>query len=172
MERGRKSWATSQPATSSARWLQLMALRARPRSRALVRTRLCALPAAAFLDLVLSSPPVATRLLRLLTARLRLQTMRQSEQALLPSGLRLVAELLRLGRIRADGALVLSPPPTHEELAARIGLRRETVSREVSALARAGLLRTNRSAIVGADPAALRALLQDALQQRNPGPAK
>ncbi len=129
----------------------------------LVQTRLCILPAPAFLGLVLSCPRVSLRLLRLLTTRLRAQNSRLLEQSALPSRLRLIAELLRLGRIRHDGALVLSPPPTHEELAARIGLRRETVSRDMSSLSRAGLIQCNRAAIVAACPATLRTAVTAAM---------
>ena len=132
----------------------------------LVQTRLCILPASAFLDLVLSCPHVSLRLFRLLTARLRAQNSRLLEQSVLPSRLRLVAELLRLGRIRHDGALVVSPPPTHEELAARIGLRRETVCRDMSSLTRAGLVQCNRAAIVAVCPATLRKVVNAAMADR------
>lgn len=124
---------------------------------ALVRTRLCIVPAAAFLDLVTAAPAVCLGLLRLLTARIRGQNRRLLERTALSTRLRLASELLRLARPGADGACVVSPPPTQEELAARIGARRETVSRELSALARAGLLHRTRAAFVLDDPAALRA---------------
>jgi len=124
---------------------------------ALVQTRLCLVPAAAFLDLVVATPAVCLGLLRLLTARIRGQNRRLLERTALPTRLRLASELLRLARLRADGACIVSPPPTHEELATRVGARRETVSRELSALARAGLLHRTRAAFVLDDPAALRA---------------
>ncbi len=135
----------------------------------LVRSRLCILPAGAFLDLVAASRVVSLRLLRLLSLRVRTQNRRLLEQTTLPSRLRLAAELLRLGRKRRDGALVLTPPPTHEELAARIGLRRETVSRNISTLTRAGLVRHNRGAIVIAEPAALKAMIEAALSEAAAG---
>lgn len=124
---------------------------------ALVRTRLCIVPAQAFLDLVTVSPPICLRLLRLLTARIRSQTVRLLERTALHTRPRLASELLRLAHARPDGACTVSPPPTHEELAARIGARRETVSRELSALARDGLLHRTRAAFVLDDPEALRA---------------
>ena len=131
----------------------------------LVRSRLCILPASAFLDLVAASHVVSLRLLRLLSLRVRTLNRRLLEQTMLPSRLRLAAELLRLGRKRRDGALVLSPPPTHEELAARIGLRRETVSRNISSLTEAGLVQHNRSAFVVASPDALKAMIETALSE-------
>ena len=124
---------------------------------ALVRTRLCILTAAAFLDLVAASPPVCLRLLRLLTERIRIQNKRLLERTALQTRPRLVSELLRLPRPRPDGTCAVSPPPTHGELAERIGARRETVSRELSALTRAGLLHRTRAAFVLDQPGALRA---------------
>jgi CRP/FNR family cyclic AMP-dependent transcriptional regulator len=137
---------------------EMSAIDGAPRSarvEALVRTRLCIVPAAAFLDLVLGSPHVGLRLLRRLTARIRGQNRLLLERSALPTGLRLAAELLRLSRPCPDGTASISPPPTQEELAERIGARRETVSRELSGLARAGLLHRTRAALVVDDPAGL-----------------
>ena len=104
---------------------------------ALVSTRLCVLPAKAFLDLAFASPSVGLRVMQALTARIRGLNRRLLEHTALPIRLRLAAELLRLGRPRPDGTRAVSPPPTQEELAARVGARRETVSRELSALRQA-----------------------------------
>lgn len=127
---------------------------------ALVRTRLCIVPARTFLELVEAAPPVGLRLLQLLTARIRGGNQRLMERTALPTRQRLACELLRLARVRADGTAAVSPPPTHEELAERIGARRETVSRELSVLARAGLVQRTRAAFVLDDVAALRALAE------------
>lgn len=145
---------------------ELAAIDPAPRSarvEALVHTRLCAVPAAAFLELVFSSREVAARLLALLTRRIRAQTRLLLEDASLPIRLRLVAELLRLSRDRPDGTRALSPPPTGEELGERIGARREAVSRELAGLIRAGLLRRTRGALALLDPAALAAMVDAAL---------
>jgi len=126
---------------------------------ALTRARLAAVPARAFLDLVFAAPEACHRLLRLLTARVRSQNERLLEHAALPSRLRLQAELLRLSRAWPAGGAVarcISPPPTQADLAARIGVRREAVSREMAALARRGLVRTARGAIHLPDPEAMR----------------
>lgn len=135
------------------------------RVEALVRTRLGIMPAAAFIDLTLSSRDVALRVMRLLTARIRSQNRRLLEHTALPIRLRLAAELLRIGRPRPDGSRALSPPPTQEELAARVGARRETVSRELAAFSRAGLTHRTRSALVVDDPDALRAMIEARLDQ-------
>lgn len=127
------------------------------RIEALVRTRLCVVSATAFLDIAFASRDIGLRLMRLLTSRIRGQNRRLLEHSALPMRMRLAAELLRLSRPRQDGTRALSPPPTQEELAARVGTRRETVSRELSALTQAGLLRRTRAAFVVDDPAALQA---------------
>ncbi len=147
---------------------EMSAIDGAPRSarvEALVRTRLCIVPAAAFLDLALSSRSVGLRLLRMLTARIRGQNRRLLEHTALSIRLRLAAELLRLSRPRPDGTRILSPPPTQEEMAARVGARRETVSRQLSALMHAGLLHRTRTAFVLDDPAALRAVVEAGLDQ-------
>ena len=146
---------------------EIAAIDGAPRSAnvsALSRTRLFQVPGPAFLNAVFGCPVVCHRVLRGLAALVRLQSERLLEFAVLPVRQRLLAELLRLSRERpaaagAPAARVVSPPPPQHVLAARIGARREAVSRELSALARAGLLRSTRGAIVLLDPAALRAEL-------------
>ena len=140
---------------------------------ALQRTRLCAVPGPAFMDLVLGSPAAGRRLLQLLTARLRVKDERLLEATALPVRQRLMAELLRLSRDRGAGAgaggeRVLSPPPQQHVLAARIGTRRETVSREMAEMHRSGLLTVGRRAIVLHRPEAMRAEI-DALLREAPG---
>ena len=121
----------------------------------LLRTCLCAVPGAAFLDFALSTPAVGRRLLQHLATRLRLKDERLLEQVALPVRRRLIAELLRLARERGGGERVISPPPPQHILAARIGARRETVSRELAKMARDGLLSVGRRAIVLHRPEAL-----------------
>lgn len=127
--------------------------------RAVHRTLLAVLPGAALLDVLDHSPAVSRRLLALFAERIRAQNRRLLEYAALPARHRLCAELLRLARPRAggEGGLVISPPPSRPELAARIGARREAVSRELAALAREGRLALTPRALVLLDEAALRA---------------
>lgn len=133
--------------------------------RAVHRVRLLVLPGEAFLTLVLASPPVAHRLMALLAERVRVQNRRLLEYAALPARHRLCAELLRLARPRAGGeGLALSPPPSRPELAARIGARREAVSRELAALAREGRIATTPRAIILLDEAALRAEVEAGME--------
>lgn len=139
------------------------------RIEALVRTQLCALPARPFVDAAFASREIGLRLMRLLTARIRIQNRRLLELTALPIRLRLTAELLRLSRPKPDGSRVLSPIPTQEELASRVGARRETVSRELSAMEDAGWLLRSRVSIVLRDPAALQEAVAAGLEQSRDG---
>ena len=69
------------------------------------------------------------------------------ETAVMPMKVRLHAELLRISRRRRDGALIISPPPTHQDLACRIGSQREAVSKELKRLERDGVIMRGRATI-------------------------
>lgn len=135
--------------------------------RAVHRTVVAVLPGAIFVELVLASPPLGRRLIAVLAERVRSQNRRLLEYAALPTRPRLCAELLRLARPRppeAGGGLAVFPPPPRLELAARIGARREAVSRDLADLVRAGLLQIGPRAIVLLDEAALRAEVETAME--------
>lgn len=139
---------------------EMAAIDAAPRSARIVattRARLARVSASAFLDLVFTTPQLCHRLLRMLCGRIRGSNARLLENAALPSRHRLHAELLRLARPRADGSLGISPPPTGADLAARIGVRREAVSREMAEIARRGWVRATRGALILVEPEQLRA---------------
>ncbi|GGJ01817.1 Crp/Fnr family transcriptional regulator [Neoroseomonas lacus] len=138
---------------------------------ALVQSRLCTVPAAAFLDAACSTPAACLALLRTVTAILRRQSKRLIERETLPVRLRIYAELLRLSRPRLTQAAaanpderVVSPPPRRHILAARIGARREAVSREFADLTRRGLIAKERGAIVLLQPQALRHAVEAELE--------
>jgi len=130
---------------------------------ALLPTRLCILPAETFLDAACSTPKACLALLRHTTEILRRQARRVLEREALPVRARLCAELLRLSRLRAAGgdgagkARIVSPPPVQQDLAARIGARREVVSRELAELGRQGLIEKVRGGIIIPDPDRLQA---------------
>ncbi len=131
---------------------------------ALLRSRVCVVPGAAFLDLVLHAPPEGLRLRRMLAERLRLKDERNLEAAALSVRQRVLAELLRLSRPRAGGERAISPPPPQHVLAARLVLRRETVSRELAKLARGGVLTVGRAAIILHRPEEIRAEIETLLR--------
>lgn len=135
--------------------------------RAVHRALIAIVPGDVFVDLVLASPPLGRRLIAVLAERVRSQNRRLLEYVALPTRQRLCAELLRLARPRAPeagGGLAVFPPPARPELAARIGARREAVSRELAELARLGRLEVGPRAIVLLDAAALRAEVEAAMQ--------
>lgn len=83
------------------------------------------------------------------------------ETSILPMKVRLHAELLRISRRRNESVSVISPPPTHQELANRIGSQREAVSKELTWLAQAGVIKRSRAAIHLLQEDALRKELAD-----------
>ncbi|WP_232474930.1 Crp/Fnr family transcriptional regulator, partial [Neoroseomonas rubea] len=133
--------------------------------------RLCAVPAASFMDAACSTPAACRALLRHVTEILRRQAKRLLEREALPVRLRVHAELLRLSRPRTgrdgaqdDGQRIVTPPPRQHILAARIGTRREAVSREFAELMRQGIIARERGGIVILQPEALRRSLEAELE--------
>jgi CRP-like cAMP-binding protein len=135
---------------------ELAAIDGRPRSASIVAVTgamLARMPAAVFREVLLQHADACHQLLALLAARVRLLDSRVSELASFDVRQRLFAELRRLGRPDGGGPgrIVVSPPPFHAEIAARIGARREAVTRELRALESAGLLERRRGALVLTD---------------------
>ncbi|WP_375409538.1 Crp/Fnr family transcriptional regulator [uncultured Methylobacterium sp.] len=134
---------------------------------ALTRGEVCVVPAAIFRQMVFASEPIADRLFRLLAKRVRELNTRLMEHALLDLRHRLYAELLRLSvpRSGSDGARVVTPPPYHHVLAARIGCRREQVTREFTVMASDGLIDRTRGALIIRRPDLLEARVAEALRE-------
>ena len=130
---------------------ELAAIDGRPRSASIVAVTgatLARMPAAVFVEMMHEHADVRSQVLALLAARIRLLDNRISELATMDVRHRVFAELLRLSRPDGDGAgrAVVSPPPFHAEIAARISARREAVTRELRALEDAGLVERRRGA--------------------------
>jgi CRP/FNR family cyclic AMP-dependent transcriptional regulator len=66
---------------------------------------------------------------------------------------RIYSELIRLSRpSRSDSrGGIISPPPTHADVAARVSTHREAVAREMKRLERQGLLQRRGGALVLTD---------------------
>ena len=77
------------------------------------------------------------------------------------------SELLRLSvpRQGSDVERVVTPPPFHHVLAARIGCRREQITREFTAMDSEGLIERNRGALVLKRPDILHSRVQTALRE-------
>ena len=149
---------------------ELAALDGIPRSAnvtGLTRGEVCTMSSAVFRELVLSTPAVADRLFRLLTGRIRELDSRIMEHAVLDLRHRLYAELLRLSIARAGHATerVVTPPPYHHVLAARIGCRREQVTREFTTMISESLIERTRGALVLTRPDVLQSRVAAALRE-------
>jgi CRP-like cAMP-binding protein len=148
---------------------ELAALDLKPRSAGIVAitdSLLACLPAAAFRRAIHAHPQVCDQVLANLVGQIRMLANRASESSGLSMRHRLLAELLRLARpltSTPDGPVV-SPPPTHAELAARVSSHREAITRELSALERAGLIARRRGGIVLLDAARLQRMVAEATE--------
>lgn len=123
---------------------ELAALDGGPRSASVIArgaVEMSVMARADFLSCLDSSPEAALWLARRLGAEVRRLTERVFELSALNTAARLHSELLRLARSIAPDN-VLSPAPTHEELANRIGSHREAVTREIRRLVSQGALAT------------------------------
>ena len=108
------------------------------------------MPATVFREIIHNHPDVAEQLLQQLVTRIRALDQRVNEFSSMHVKNRIYAELLR--RSRPDPAderrALVSPPPVHSDIAARVSTRREMVARELKALERKGLLSKRRGAFV------------------------
>ncbi len=134
---------------------------------ALTRSELCIMPSSVFREVIFGSAIACDRILRLLTARVRELDARVVEHSIFDLKHRLYSELLRLAGPRPGrpGERTVTPPPYHHVLAARIGCRREQVTRELSAMAHEGLVEKTRGALVLLRPQVLEARLAEALRE-------
>jgi CRP/FNR family transcriptional regulator, cyclic AMP receptor protein len=149
---------------------ELAAIDGIPRSAnvtALTKADLCIMPAAVFRDILFSSPAACDKVLRLLTHRVRDGNTRLAEMSIFDLRHRLYSELLRMSHPRPghNGEKVVTPPPYHHVVAARIGCRREQVTRELSVMASEGLIEKTRGALVVSKPQVLEARLAEALRE-------
>src|SRR6516225_11043241 len=148
---------------------ELAAIDNQPRSSGIVAVTdviVARMPASVFRAAVHAHADVCDQLLALLARQVRILANRVNEFTTLDARHRIYAELLRLSRPEAANAkqAVVSPPPVHAEIAARVSSRREAVARELKALERAGLLERRRGALVLTDTQRLRQLIEAATE--------
>lgn len=144
---------------------ELSAIDRRSRSagiRAITDTVVARMSATVFRETIHHYPSVCDEVLATLVATIRNLDNRVNEQTNLDVHQRLCAELLRLSRKAADGRFIVSPPPTHAELAARISTHREAVTKLLNALEREGAIARLRGAIVLLKPNHLRHVVTEA----------
>ena len=145
---------------------EMAAIDDQPRSAgilAITDATIARMPALVFREIIHKYPDVSEQLLRQLVTRIRTLDQRVNEFSSMHVKNRIYAELLR--RSRPDPTdkrrAIVSPPPVHSDIAARVSTRREMVARELKALERAGLLTKRRGAFVLNNVPELMHMLED-----------
>lgn len=123
------------------------------------------MPATVFRAAIHRFPRVCDGVMAILATQVRVLANRVNEYATLNARHRIYAELMRLSRPDPGGLerAVITPPPIHAEIAARVSARREAVARELKALERAGLLERRRGALVITDTRRLMQMIEGAV---------
>ena len=123
------------------------------------------MPAKMFWRVLQDHPEVSSGVLKKLTGMVRLLSERVFEFSTLAVKNRIHAELLRLARNREndDNTAIISPAPTHAEIASRISTQRELVTRELNALARDGLIERRGRSLVICDMSRLSQIVEEVL---------
>jgi CRP-like cAMP-binding protein len=134
---------------------------------ALTRSELCIMPAVVFRDVMFTSRTACDKILKMLSGRVRELNHRLAELSVLDLKHRLYSELMRLSHARPGhpGERAVTPPPYHHILAARIGCRREQVTRELSTMTAEGMIEKTRGALVILKPQVLQTRLENALRE-------
>jgi CRP-like cAMP-binding protein len=116
-----------------------------------------------FWRLVRENPSVAEYLLRRLAGLVRGLSERVIDLSTLGVQNRIHAELLRLAReagVTGNTARI-DPAPKHTDIASRVSTYREQVTRELSALVKAGILERGEHALVILDLARLERIVEE-----------
>lgn len=147
---------------------ELSAIDGRPRSAhvlALTDTTLAFISPENFWKVLRHYPSVTEKTFRYLAGLIRALSERVVEFSVLGVKNRIHAELLRLAReqIQADGSAVISPAPTHAEIASRVSTHREAVTKELGALVRTGLLEKQGNKLLVRDVGRLEKMVHEVL---------
>ena len=128
-------------------------------------TVLVAMPQAIFRQALRDHRAASEEVLKHLTCLVRLYSKRLYELRALDVPSRVRAELLRLASPcnGNNNTATISPIPTHSAIANRVLTRREAVARELSKLARQGLIERKPRALLIRDVNALKAMVQQSL---------
>jgi CRP-like cAMP-binding protein len=117
-----------------------------------------------FRNLLQSIPQFSLAILNRLGRQLRRLTDRVYDFSTLPVSARIHVELLRLAILNPNvpNTGVISPPPTHTDIANLLSTHREAVTRELNKLARAGLIAKKGDELHVHNMAELRKMIQKA----------
>ena len=149
---------------------ELSAIDGKPRSAnviALTDAVVPSMPASVFWQVLRDHPEVSARILKQLAGLARNLSERVFEFSALGVKNRIHAELLRLARDHGgDGnSAIISPAPTHAEIASRVSTHREAVTRELNALDHGGLIERSGGALIISDIPRLARLVDEILDE-------
>jgi CRP-like cAMP-binding protein len=135
---------------------EMAAIDGKPRSSsimAMTQSTIASMPASVFKQLLREHAEFNEQVMLMLVTRIRTLNQRIHEFSTLHVKQRICAELLRNSRPdpTTPRQAIITPPPPHAEIAARVSTGREMVVREFKALERAGLLIRRRGALVLTD---------------------
>jgi CRP-like cAMP-binding protein len=121
------------------------------------------MPPAVFRKLLRDEPALAERVLRRLASLVRRMSERVIDLSTLGVHHRLHAELLRLAREAGvtHNSARIDPAPKHADLASQVSTYREQVTRELSTLAKAGIVRREGRALLVRDVKRLETLVEE-----------
>jgi len=145
---------------------EVAALDGEPRSAdaiALDEALLASLSPTQFARLMAQEPAIGGRMMKRLAALVRSLSERVIDLSTLGVQNRIHAEILRLARhagVEKNRAR-LEPGPKHADIASQVSTYREQVTRELSALAKAGIVQKDGAALVVRDVARLEQMVED-----------
>lgn len=146
---------------------ELAAIDSQPRSAtviALTESLLASISPDTFINLLRDYPDMAIEVMRELAQIVRASTDRIMELSTLGAHNRVHSEILREARALAgdgDNSARISPIPVHADIASRVSTTRETVARVLSDLAKQGLVKREKDALVVTDLGQLETLVND-----------
>ena len=144
----------------------LSAIDGEPRSAnvvALTDSLIVSMSTQVFWDTLQRYPAVCAVVLKALTKMVRGLCERVVEFSTLGVKNRIHAELLRLANkhMQDENSAVISPVPTHADIASRVSTTREAVTREMSHLAQIGVIERRSGELVISDVARLTRMVQE-----------
>lgn len=149
----------------------LSAIDGEPRSATVItlaESLILSMPGEVFIKVLHNNPKLCLTKLKDLAHLVRLLTERIVEMSTLGVKNRIHAELLRLaqGVKSENNTVVISPVPTHANIASRVSTHREAVTRELNELAQSGLLERQSGTLIIKDMKRLIQMVQDVQSHR------
>jgi CRP-like cAMP-binding protein len=156
---------TFQDIGAGAMFGELSAIDGQPRSAfviALSDSMICSMAHDDFWHVLKNYPEVSAITLHRLTGMIRHLCERIFQISTLPVKNRIHAELLRLAvqHMVSNNRAIISPAPTHADIANHIGTHREAVSREINDLRKKGLIGDQNNPLIVTDVNQLRKMVE------------